>query len=116
MMRVPGLSSVSSLSLSMFTVFGSRYMVSTVALRMSVLNRSWMVKLARSAMPWSFADSLASLTSFSLMSTPKPRAPNTLAAVSTMRPSPEPRSMTKSFGPTSASVSMSATTLVGEGT
>ena len=83
---------------------------------MSVLNKSWMVKFARSAMPCCFADSFASFTSFSLMSTPKPRAPNTLAAVSTMRPSPEPRSMTKSFGPTSASLSMSATTLVGEGT
>jgi hypothetical protein len=100
----------------MFTVLGSRYIVSTVALEMSVLNRSCTVKRARSAMPSAFAASFASRTSFGSMSTPKPLAPNTLAAVSTMRPSPDPRSMTKSFGPTSARLSMSETTLVGDGT
>ena len=99
---MPGLSSVSSLSLSMFTVFGSRYMVSTVACEMSVLKRSALMNLTRSATPSFCAASLERFTSSSLISTPKPRAPNTLAAVSTMRPSPEPRSMTKSLGPTSA--------------
>ena len=36
------------------------------------------------------------------MSTPRPRAPCCLAAAITSRPSPEPRSMTKSRGPTDA--------------
>ena len=50
------------------------------------------------------------------MSTPRPRALNFVAAVSTMRPSPEPRSTTKSFGPTSASFSIASTTAGGVGT
>ncbi len=48
------------------------------------------------------------------MSTPNPpRAPNFLTAVMTSLPSPEPRSTTKSDGPTAASASISSTTAMG---
>src|SRR5690349_14813331 len=48
------------------------------------------------------------------MSTPKPpRAPNRFTAAMTSRPSPEPRSTTKSDGPTAASLSISSTTAAG---
>src|SRR5436190_1809765 len=116
MIRAPGRNSASSLSFSMFTVFGSRYIVSTVACEMSVLNRSCVMNLTRSAMPSFCAASFDSLTSLSWISTPNPRAPNTFAAVRTILPSPEPRSMTKSLSLTPASFSMSVTTLCGDGT
>ena len=50
------------------------------------------------------------------MSTPKPRAFSFVAAVSTITPSPEPRSTTKSSGPTLPMRSISSTTTCGVGT
>jgi hypothetical protein len=44
---------------------------------------------------------------------PVPRTPNRVAAVMTIRPSPEPRSSKTSFGPIPASSSMASTTFCG---
>ena len=77
----------------MLTVSGSRYMVTTVAGEMSVLNRSCLTNFTRSAVPSFFASALDNSTSGSWISTPMPRAPNSSAAVSTILPSPEPRSI-----------------------
>ena len=62
------------------------------------------------------AEALARSTSSGSMSTPIPRALYLVAAVSTIRPSPEPRSTTKSFGPTFATSSIAFTTDCGVGT
>ena len=68
-------------------------MVRTVACEKSVLNRSAFTKVALSVTPSLAALAFESSTIFGLYSTPSALAPR-LAAVMTVRPSPEPRSMT----------------------
>ncbi len=90
--------------------------MTTVASDTSVANRSWRTKRARSATPSRRAASTDSATSFSSISMPSPRAPRSFAAVSTIRPSPEPMSTSTSSGPTPAISSIFETTPSGEGT
>ena len=94
---------------------GSRYSVMTVAWLKSVWKMSAFRKLALSATPAFCALSCATLTMSGLYSMPSALAPR-LAAAITILPSPEPRSMWKSFGPTCAIVSMRSTTSSGVGT
>ena len=87
----------------------------TVALEMSAANRSPSTKVASSLAPAALALSRARLTMFGLNSTPIARTPR-LAAVMTVRPSPEPRSIRKSPGMTLAMSSMRSTSACGVGT
>jgi hypothetical protein len=73
-----------------------------------------LLELTRSATPASRALRRLCSTSWGTISTPRPVAPKRLAATMTMRPSPEPRSTTWSFGPTAAIRSISSVTLSGE--
>ena len=80
------------------------------------MNRSSILKETRSATPAQRASKrLFSMRSASI-SMPTPRAPNRFAAVIGIRPSPDPRSITKSFGPTFASSSIRSTVDCGVGT
>ncbi len=110
--RVPGLSPSRAGRNCRFTA-GSRYMVMTLAAVRSVLNRSCSRNSARSATPAAWALRRLRSTNSGTISTPRPRAPKRRAAVMTMRPSPEPRSSTKSFAFTPASSSMETVTLSG---
>ncbi|MDA0274909.1 MAG: hypothetical protein O3A91_00805 [Proteobacteria bacterium] len=75
------------------------------------MNRSMASKRTRLATPAARAFSAAATRDLS-SSMPRPRAPRRAASM-TMRPSPDPRSMTVSPGPTSASCSMRETTSIG---
>src|SRR5262245_61079853 len=88
----------------------------TVASLRSVLNRSCSRNLTRFSTPARRAFSAAWRFRRQSSSTPKPRAPNFFAAVTTMRPSPEPRSTTTSCGPTLAIRSISSTVTCGVAT
>ena len=90
-------------------------MVITVAFEKSVSNRSAFTNCARSLTPSFVALRLESSTMSGLYSTPMARAPR-LAAVITVRPSPEPRSITKSSFVTLARSSILSTTTCGVGT
>jgi hypothetical protein len=89
--------------------------VITVALEKSVWKRSAFTNWARSATPAFCALIRESSTISGLYSTPSARAPR-FAAVITVRPSPEPRSMTKSSGVTLAMSSILSTSAWGVGT
>src|SRR5882672_2297055 len=113
-MRVPGLS-VSSVGRSLRLRSVSRNIVITVALVRSVLKMSASTKSALPPTPAFSALRLESATMSGLYSTPSVRAPR-FAAVITVRPSPEPRSITKSLGVTFAMSSILSTSSCGEGT
>ncbi len=91
-MRVPGLSP-RSFGRSFRLMSGSRNMVMTVAFERSVSKRSACTNSARSVTPAASAFRLESATISGLYSMPSACAPR-FAAVITVRPSPEPRSMT----------------------
>jgi hypothetical protein len=101
----------------MFTVFGSRYIVSTVACEISVLNRSCVMNLTRSAMPSLCAASFESLHQLVLdLDAEAARAEHLGgskddAAVAGAQVDDEVLCRS-----TSASLSMSVTTLCGDGT
>jgi hypothetical protein len=86
-----------------------------VAFEMSASYMSPSMNVARSATPASLASRRDSSTMFGLYSTPTPRAPR-LAAAMTLRPSPDPRSMTKSCGVTFARSSIFSTSAGDVGT
>ena len=92
---------------------GSRYIVTTLKPRRSVANRSCSRNSARSATPALRALARLCATRSGTISTPSPRAPKRRAAVMTMRPSPEPRSTSRSPACTSASCSRASVTLSG---
>jgi hypothetical protein len=95
---------------------GSRYIVITVAWLKSVAKMSAFLKVAFSATPAAFAFACESFTMSGLYSMPMERAPNFFAAAMAILPSPEPRSITRSFAVTCAMVSMRSTMSSGEGT
>ena len=90
--RVPG-ASVSSFGRSLRLTSGSRYMVTTDAFERSVSKRSCEENSVLSATPAAAAFSRPLATSVGSMSMPSAFAPR-FAAPMTMRPSPEPRSIT----------------------
>ncbi len=110
--RVPG-ASARRRGRSCRLTAGSRYIVTTVARPRSVANRSCSRNSTRSCTPAARASSRLFFTSSGTISTPRPRAPKRRAAVMTMRPSPEPRSITWSAGPTAASSSIASVTWSG---
>src|SRR5579859_4154246 len=112
--RVPGLSA-RSFGRSFRLMSGSRNMVMTVALERSVSKRSAFMNAALSPTPACMALRLESSTMSGLYSIPTARAPR-FAAVITVRPSPEPRSMRKSFGVSFAMSSILSTSTCGVGT
>src|SRR5262249_12893725 len=113
-MREPGLSSRNfGASLLRFSV--NRKSASTVACEISASYMPPCTNSAFSDTPSFAAFRCASLTMSSLYSTPSARAPR-LAAAITLRPSPEPRSMTKSRGVTAAMSSIFSTSAWGVGT
>ncbi len=91
-MRVPGLRS-RIFGRSLRLICGSRNIVITVACEKSLSKRSAFAKVALSPAPAATALRRESSTISGLYSMPSARAPR-LAAVITVRPSPEPRSMT----------------------
>ena len=91
-------------------------MVMTVARERSALKRSCSMNFTRPPTPACRALSSLCMSRCRSSSTPMARAPNFLAAAMTVRPSPEPRSSTMSFGPTFAIRSISSTTTPGVGT
>ena len=113
-MRVPGLRS-RILGRSCRLMRGSRNIVITVALVRSASNRSPLMKVTLLVTPASCARCFDSSTMSGLNSTPMPVAPR-LAAVMTVRPSPEPRSITTSCGVTFARSSIASTVTCGVGT
>ena len=113
--RVPGFSSSSRRGRRRMFTSGSRYMVTTVASPILVSNRFSCRNVTLSSTPAFLAFSLASRTRCGSISTPSARAPFSPAAMA-MRPSPEPRSITKSPGLTSTICSMRSTTSGGVGT
>src|SRR5438477_95818 len=88
----------------------------TVAPVRSVTNRSSHRNVARVATPAARAASLLMLTSLGSISTPTPRAPKSRAAAITTRPSPLPRSTTRSSAVTAAILSISRLTASGVAT
>ena len=112
--RVPGLRS-RIFGRSFMLMEGSRNIVMTSAFEKSVSNRSAFTNVARSLTPASAAFFFDSSTMSGLYSMPMARAPR-LAAVITVRPSPDPRSITKSFGVTLAMSSILSTSACGVGT
>jgi hypothetical protein len=100
---------------SCMLMLGRRNIVITVALLKSVLNRSACTKVALSATPAFCAAAFDRFTISGLYSTPIAVAPR-FAAVMTVRPSPDPRSITKSFGVTFARSSILSTSACGVGT
>src|SRR5262249_30464143 len=107
--RVPGFNSANRRERNARLTRGSKYMVRTVASLIRVSNRLRWENCARSATPASLAYAVLSFTRCGSRSTPNPRAPNFFAAGMRMRPSPEPRSTKKSFGPTPAMRSIAST-------
>ena len=112
--RVPGRMS-RILGRSLRLMLGSRNIVTTVALEKSVANRSACMNDASSVTPASFAFRRDSSTMSGLYSTPIARVPR-FAAVMTVRPSPEPRSIRRSAGVTCARSSMRSTSACAVGT
>jgi hypothetical protein len=94
---------------------GSRKSASTVACEKSAWYMSPWTNVALSATPAAAAFFFDSSTRSGLYSTPTARAPR-FAAAMTLRPSPEPRSITTSFGVTLARSSMRSTISAGVGT
>ena len=90
-------------------------MVTTVALEKSVSNRSAFMNVALSVTPSFSALRCDSATMSGLYSMPSALMPR-LAAVITVRPSPEPRSMTKSDGVAFAMSSILSTSACAVGT
>jgi len=90
-------------------------MAITVAFDTSASYMSPCTKVARSLTPCSSASRRESATISALNSTPRPRAPRRAAAMM-LRPSPEPRSMTKSSFVTCARSSIFSTSSGGVGT
>jgi hypothetical protein len=90
--RVPGLSPRMR-GLNFRLISGSRNIVITVARERSAPNRSALTNCARSATPASRALRCDSSTMSGSYSMPRARTPRR-AAVMTVRPSPEPRSIT----------------------
>jgi hypothetical protein len=86
-----------------------------VAFEMSAVNMSPSTKVARPATPASSARRVESATISGLYSTPMARAPRRAAAM-TLRPSPEPRSITRSPAVTCAMSSIFSTSAGGVGT
>jgi hypothetical protein len=113
-MREPG-ASARNFGRSCSRLLGSRNSAITVAREMSAWYMSPRSNVARPVTPASSALRRDSSTMSGLYSTPSARAPR-LAAPITFRPSPEPRSMTKSFGPTFARSSIFSTSAAGVGT
>src|SRR3954467_9833830 len=113
-MRVPGGSS-RNFGVSLRRLAGRRKSASTVALEKSASNMSPRTNFARSPTPAAAALRCASATISGSYSTPMARAPRFAAAI-TRRPSPEPRSTTKSFAVTLARSSMVSIRLDGVGT
>jgi len=89
--REPGLS-FSNCGISLTFRLGSRYKVTTFALLRSSSKMSFCSIFARSPTLFFFTLALASLIRFGSMSNPKALQPYFLAAVTTIRPSPQPRS------------------------
>jgi len=112
--RVPGLRS-SSFGRSFMLIDGSRNIVMTCAFEKSVSNRSAFWNVARAVTPAAAAFFCDSSTMLGLYSMPSARAPR-LAAVITVRPSPDPRSITKSCGVSFAMSSILSTRACGVGT
>ena len=115
-MRVPGFSSFISFGISFTLSDGSRYSVTTDAPLRSCLEQIGVHHLHEVAdvvlrhVLVGFLDALGS------MSKQKPRAPYFRAAVTGMRPSPQPRSYTTSLLVTLATCSIASTTASGVGT
>jgi len=112
--RVPGFRPrIVGRSLRLMSV--RRNIVITVARDRSVLKRSDCSNFARCETPACSAFRRDSSTMSGLYSMPRARAPR-LAAAMTVRPSPEPRSITKSLGVTFAMSSIFCTSSSGVGT
>jgi hypothetical protein len=94
---------------------GSRNIVTTVALEKSLAKMSAFTNVALPVTPAAAAFRFDSSTMSGLNSMPSAVAPS-LAAVMTVRPSPEPRSTTKSCGVTLAIASILSTSVCGVGT
>src|ERR1035438_8423678 len=115
-MRVPGRSSRRSLERRRRLTPGVRNMVTTDAGRRSYPNRSAWTNVAIPARPSWRASVSDCRTRLGSISTPVARMPNRLQAAITMRPSPEPRSISTSAGLMSARSSIASTTFGGVGT
>ena len=112
--RVPGFRS-RIFGRSFMLIDGSRNIVMTVAFERSVSKRSALTKFALSDTPADAALRFDNSTISGLYSMPIARVPR-LAAVMTVRPSPEPRSIRKSCGVTLAMSSILSTRTCGVGT
>ena len=95
---------------------GDKYIITTVAGLISAVKRSSVRNVTLSATPAARAFAVASRVRSGSMSMPTPRAPYIFAAAITIRPSPDPRSYTTSFGVIFASFSIASTTTDGVGT
>src|SRR5688572_1180470 len=113
-MRVPGAMSRICGRRRML-MLGSRNIVTTFAFEKSLANRSACSNVASLVTPASSALRFESATMSGLYSMPSARAPR-FAASMTVRPSPDPRSTTKSFGVTLAMSSIALTVSIGVGT
>src|SRR5687768_16203063 len=103
------------LSRSVVRLLGRRNSASAVAFEKSASYMSPCTNWARSATPSLAAIRFDSATMSGLYSTPRPRAPS-LAAAITFRPSPDPRSTTKSCGVILPTSIILATVSSGDGT
>ncbi|MNV55546.1 hypothetical protein D3C71_1477810 [compost metagenome] len=112
--RVPGVN-CNRVGRSFSLMVDKRNMVITSALDRSVLNKSAATKVARSATPALWALRRDSSTRSGLYSMPCAVSPR-CAAVITVRPSPEPRSISRSCGVTLAMSSILSTSVCGVGT
>jgi hypothetical protein len=99
-MRVPG-GNARNFGTSFSMLVGRRNSARTVAFEMSAAYMSPWANIALSPTPCAAACRFEYSTSSGLNSTPSPRAPR-LAAAMMVRPSPDPRSITKSCGVTLA--------------
>ncbi len=111
--RVPG-GSCRSAGRSFRFSDGSRNIVITVACERSLSKMSPLTNEARDATPAASAAALETSTRPGSNSMPSARAPLPAAAM-TVRPSPDPRSMTKSLAVTWARSSMASTTASADG-
>src|SRR5262245_3116503 len=100
---------------SRMLIEGSRNIVTTCALEKSVSNRSALLNVALSLTPAAVAFRFERSTMSGLYSMPCARSPR-LAALMTVRPSPDPRSIRKSCGVTLARSSIFSTSAWGVGT
>ena len=113
-MREPG-ARLKNFGASRFMFTGSRKSAITVALEMSYWYMSASTNCALSPTPASRASLRESATMSGLYSTPSACAPSFAAAI-TLRPSPDPRSITKSFDVTWPSSIILLTMSGGDGT